>query len=209
MWNRLFDMENPLMRSLSAVCDLLVLNLLTLVCCLPIITAGAAVTALCDLSLRMVRGEEAHIVKPYFRSLRANLKKGTLLGLLLLFAAAVFYVDDRLAAAAFPPLRLAVVAAALLVAALSLYAFPLLARYENTLPKTLQNAAALAVAFFPRTLGMLVFTVGLWLACLTFYQTALPVLLLFGLSLPAYVNALLLDTVFRRIDHEETEDDSQ
>ena len=45
MWNRIFDMENPLMRTLGAICDLLVLNLLTLLCSLPVVTAGAAITA--------------------------------------------------------------------------------------------------------------------------------------------------------------------
>lgn len=207
MWNRIFDMENPVMRALGAVCDLLVLNLLTILCSLPVVTAGAALTALDDVTLRIVRREDDGIVRGYFRAFRANLKKGVALGLIFLFAAAVLYVDYSIAAALAPVLRVAVVAAALIVGAVALYAFALLARYENTLLQTLKNAATLSVAFFPRTLGLLVFTVALWLLCLYFFQIALPVLLMFGLSLPAYIGALLFSGVFQTIENDNKEED--
>lgn len=202
MFRRIFDMENPLMRALGAICDLLVFNILTAVCCLPVVTAGAALTALSGQMLRYIRGEDSGVVRPYFRAFRSNLKQGTLLGLLFLAAAAVFFVDYQMAAAVMPPLRVAVVAAALIVGAIALYAFALSARYENTLWNTLKNAASLSVAFFPKTLGMLLFTVGLWAVCLNFFQFALPVLMMFGLSLPAYICALLLDGVFQKIEPE-------
>ena len=41
-----FDMNNPVMRTLSTLADIVVLNLLTLLCALPVITGGAALTAL-------------------------------------------------------------------------------------------------------------------------------------------------------------------
>lgn len=207
MRRRIFDAENPIMQALSAACDLLVLNLLTAVCCVPIVTAGAALTALFDVSLRLVRGEAAGIVRGYLRAFRANLKKGSALGLVFLLAAAVLLVDFFAAQTYAPPLRVPVVAAALLVGAAALYAFALLARYENTLAMTLKNAATLSVAFFPKTLGMLLFTVGLWVVCLSFAAYALPVLMMFGLSLPGYVCALLCDGVFKSIETETKEED--
>ena len=207
MWNRIFDMENPVMRALGAICDLLVLNLLTMLCSLPVVTAGAALTALDDVTLRIVRREEGGVVKDYFRAFRSNLKKGAALGLLFLLAAAVFYIDYLVAAALAPMLRVAVIAAALIVGAVALYAFALLARYENTLIQTLKNAASLSVAYFPRTLGLLVFTVALWLVCLHFFQIALPILLMFGLSLPAYIGEMLFDGVFQNLENENKEED--
>ena len=207
MWKRIFDMENPVMQALSAACDLLVLNVLAFACCVPVVTAGASLTALNDVMLHLVRKEETGVVRMFFRSLRSNLKKGSLLGLIFLAAALVFFVDYLAAAAYAPVLRIPVIAAALIVAAVALYAFALLARYENTISGTLKNAASLAVAFFPKTLGMLLFTVGLWAVCLYFARYALPVLLLFGLSLPAYVCALLYDGVLKTLEDETREED--
>lgn len=200
MWNRIFDMENPVMRALGAICDLLILNLLTAICCLPVVTGGAALSALFDVTLRIVRREETHIVSGYLRALKANLKQGILLGLIFLAAAVVLFVDFQVASALFPPLRVAAVAGAILIGAIAIYAFALQARYENTVVQTLKNAVSLSIAFFPRTLAMLAFTVALWLFCLTFFQIALPVLLMFGFSLPAYLCGLLLDKIFQKLE---------
>ena len=56
-----FDMDNPVMRTLSMLADIVILNLLTLFCSLPIITAGAAVTALNDACIRLVRMEDGEL----------------------------------------------------------------------------------------------------------------------------------------------------
>ena len=203
MLNRIFDMDNPLMRALGAICDLLVLNLLTVLCALPVVTLGASFAALYDVLLRIVRREDSGVVKGFFRAFRGNLKSGIPMGLLFLLAAVVLFVDYNLAAALVPALRVAAVSAALIVGAVAPYAFALLSRYENTLVQTLKNAATLSVACFPRTLGLLVFTVALWLLCLQFFTIALPVLLMFGLSLPAYIGALLFDPIFQKLEHKE------
>lgn len=205
MLNRIFDMNNPVMRALGAICDLLVLNLLTVLCSLPVVTAGAALAALYDVLLRIVRGEDAGVVLPYFRALRSNLKQGVLLGLIFELAAVVLYVDYRVAER-LPMLRVPVVAAAMIVGAVALYAFALQARYVNPVRVTLKNAASLSIAYFPRTLGLLVFTVGLWLVCLRFFTVALPVLLMFGLSLPAYIGALLFQDIFNTLESENEEE---
>ena len=190
MW-RIFDMENPVMRALAVACDLLLLNLLALLCCVPVITAGASITALNDLTIRIVRQEDEYIVRPFFRSFADNFRKATLLWLLVLLAAALLGVDYLAALSYIPALR---------VFAVALYAFALLARYETSLRATVRNAAALSVAYFPRTLGMLAATVLFWALCLRFYQIGAPLLLLFGLALPCYLNATLLNGVFRKLD---------
>ena len=203
MWKNMFSMENPVMQALGVACDLLVYNILTALCCLPVVTAGAALTALSDVSLRAVRGDETG-ARGYFRAFRRSFPGGLLLGLLFLAAAIVLAVDYWAVGVYLPGsarlLRVPVLAAAVLLTAVALYAFFLQSRYENGLLDTLKNAAALAVGFFPRTLGMVVFTLGLWLVCLRFARQALPVLLLFGASLPAYVCALQFDKIFDIID---------
>ncbi|MBO5999901.1 MAG: YesL family protein, partial [Lachnospiraceae bacterium] len=68
----LFSMDSPLMKVLSRVADLLILNLLTVVCCIPVITAGAAFSAMYYVLLKMVRGEEGYIVKQYFKAFKEN-----------------------------------------------------------------------------------------------------------------------------------------
>ena len=100
MLKRIFDAENPLMQALSVACDLLLLNCFTILCCLPVVTAGAALTALSDVAMHIVRQEGPGVFRMYFRSFRANLKQGILMGLMFLGAAARnclgFFTTDAL-----------------------------------------------------------------------------------------------------------------
>ena len=197
MLKNIFDMENPVMRAMGIAADLLILNALTVLCCLPVLTAGAAYTALNDVALRIVRGDDPYLVRTYFRSFRKNLKQGSALGIIFLLAAAILITDDRVAAASAPVLRVFTIAAAIVILAVALYAFALLARYENTLWGTVKNAVALSVGFFPRTVGMLTFIIGFWFLSVRFVQYVMPLFLMFGFSLPCYVCALLYDHIFQ------------
>lgn len=197
---RFFDMDSPVMRALSAAADLLVINLLTFLCSLPVFTMGAAFTAMNDVCIRIVHGEEGYIFKGFFRSFASNFKKGTLLGLILLACAGFLYFDYTAAQTYFPQMRYGILAIGVILFAIANYAFALLARYENSLGGAIKNAAVLTVGYFPRTLAMVVFSVALWLASFLFPQVGGPVLIMFGFSMPCYINALLLKGVFHKLD---------
>ena len=197
---KIFDMDNPVMRALSAAADLIVLNFLALLCALPLVTLGASWAALSETSLKLVRAEEGRITRDFFRAFRANLKKGIPLGLLFLLAAGLLYFDYLAALVYVPPLRVGIIAIAILALGIAFYAFALLGHFENSLGGTLKNAVTLAVGWFPRTAGMLVFAVAMWLLCIMFWRLLLPVLLLLGFSLPVYIAAIFFNDVFRRLE---------
>lgn len=199
----LFDMENPVMRALSTTADLIMLNLLTILCCLPVVTVGAALTALNTAAIKIVRGEDTAPVKDYFRAFRVNFKNGTVLGLIFLLVFAVLIVDYLAAGNAVSILRPVIAAIALLVLMLGQYAFAMLARYENTLRGTLKNAILLSIGYFPRTLGMAVFAAALWLLAIQFLRYGAPILFLFGFSLPCYVTILLMQGIFAKLENSE------
>lgn len=208
MIKKLFSSDNPLMKALSIAADLLILNILTLVLSLPLVTMGAAVTAMNDIVIRIVRGEEGYTVKPYFHAFAANLKKGTFLGLIIIAAGALLYFDYLAAKTYIPIMKAGVIAIGVIVLAVSFYAFALLARYENSFGATLKNALILTIGNFPRTLFMVVCAVAMWVACINFTQFGIPILILFGLSLPCYVNCLFLNGVFRKLEGDTAENNN-
>lgn len=207
--NKLFNMDNPIMKALSVAADLLLINLFTVVLCIPVVTIGPAFIAMHDIVIRIVRGEEGYTVKPYFQAFAANFKQGALLSLVLVVAGAILYFDYLAALTYIPDLKVAIIAIGVIVLAIAFYAFALFARYENTFGGTMKNAAALAVGYFPRTLFMVVCSIGLWIVCIQFYQFGIPILLLFGFSLPCYVNVLMLKAVFRKLEGEEVEEEDE
>ena len=205
---KLFSMKNPLMKALSIAADLLLLNILAVICSIPVITIGPSITAMHNIVIRIVRGEEGYTVRPFFDAFKANFKKGMLLSVIIIVAAAVLYFDYLAALVYIPILRAGIIAIGVIVLAILFYAFALLARYENTFKATMKNAVLLAIANFPRTLFMVVCSIGLWLVCIHFYQIGIPVLMMFGLSLPCYVNILLLNGVFRKLEGDDEKEGS-
>ena len=200
MLKKIFDFDNPFMQALSTAGDLIILNMLTLLCCLPVVTAGAAWTALHDVIYKMVLQEETYPAKMFFKSFRLNLKRGIITGLIFIGLAVLVYLNYLAASATLPTLRYVSLALGLLLLAIGNYAFALTARFENTLKETLKNAGKLAVGWFPRTLGMVVFQAAVYIGCIHFYNIGVPLLFLFGFSIPCYVCALLYRPIFKKLE---------
>ncbi len=159
---KLFSPDSKFMRAMSLLGDLLVLNLVFLVCCLPIVTIGPAITALDTAAFRIVRDTEGQSVKVFFKAFRQNLRRGIGLWLLLLAAGAMVALDIWLFAAFTGPLRFLLVLFGILLALVFFtagYAFPLLSQFDNTVMGTVKNALFLSIGYLPRTIVITVLNV--------------------------------------------------
>ncbi|WP_137652500.1 YesL family protein [Bifidobacterium moukalabense] len=203
--SKLFDQNNMFFAIMGVLFDLIVLNVLTLLCCIPIVTAGAAFTAMHSVLWRMVRHEETYVARQFFESFKRNLRQSILPWLGLLLAAVVLAVDGMLAwsmGSMRGPLVACVAFVGLLLVAVAQYFFPLLSRYEDSTAVHLGNASKLAFGFFPRTLCMLVILAGFAALYMQFFVYMIPLLLLMGVTLPQYCCAWIYSWIFRRIDGE-------
>lgn len=205
---KFFDMDSPVMRFLNRMGDLMILNILMVICCIPIVTVGAAFTAMHYVLLKIVRGEEGYLIRGFFKSFRANFRQATLIWLMMLVVIAV-YVGDSLifnySGLEFPKaLVIAVVAVAFLLLMMAVYVFPLQARFENSVKNTLKNAMILAFANLPRTiLMMLCYVLPVVVAYFSTY--ALLFVFLFGISAPAYAAAFIYSGILKKLEPEPEE----
>ncbi|MDE7259160.1 MAG: DUF624 domain-containing protein, partial [Lachnospiraceae bacterium] len=200
---KFFDLDSPVMRLLNRVADLLILNILVIICCIPVVTAGAAFTAMHYVILKMIRGEEGYLIRGFFKSFARNFKQAVLIWLLMLLVIAV-YVGDSLifnySGVVFPkPLVIAVVAVGVIIFMIAIYVFPLLARFDNTIKNTIRNAALLAFANLPKTLLMAVFY-ALPFVIGYFSTYSYIFIFMFGISLPAYGAAWLYSSIFKKFE---------
>ena len=205
---KIFDMDSPFMRFLNRVADLLILNLLMIVCCIPIITVGASFTALHYVVLKMIRGEEGYLVKGFFKSFVRNFRQATLLWLLMLVVVAVYVGDAlifRYSGIAFPkPLVIVVVAVGVIMLLVAIYVFPLLARFDNTIKNTVKNAALFAIANLPKTLLMaVIYVLPVVIAYFSTYSYIF--IFMFGISVPAYAAAWVYSGIFKKFEPEQEE----
>ncbi|OZG69687.1 YesL family protein [Bifidobacterium eulemuris] len=203
---KLFDQNNPFFRIMNVLFDLIVLNVLTLLCSIPIVTAGASFTAMHSVLWRMVRREENYISRQFFEAFKRNFKQATAFWLVVLALLAIGLGDVWILSGMDGPVRVllegALAITACLVLVVGQYYFVMLSRYENSVMGHVRNAAKLAFGFFPRTLGMLVIMVAFALAYLQYLGYVVPLILLLGVTLPQYCCAWLYDPIFRRLDND-------
>ncbi len=200
---RFFDLDSPLMQFLSRMADLLLLNVLTLLCSLPIVTAGAAQTALHYMCLKMAREEEGSITKGYFRSFARNFRQATAIWLLILVFLGMLVADFVILQKGMIPnaawLRWPLMAVALLGGMTWMYVFAVLARFENGIWATIRNGFLLGAMQPFKTLLMAAVYILPWVI-LYHMPIMAPAILLFGISVPFYASAKLYNGLFRRLE---------
>lgn len=207
----IFEEGSPVQRFLNKMADLLILNIITLLMCLPIITAGAALTAMHYVLLKMVRGEEGYILRSFFRSFKREFRQATVLWILYVALAALMasnLVMVLQGSGRYPIwLPSSIVVVAVLELMFMIYTFAMLSRFDDSIYHTLLNAVTLTFAELPRSLEMAVITI---IPLIAFFRVSilLPVLILFGLSVPGYACAMIYDPVFRKIEKQIWEEEN-
>lgn len=171
----IFSVESPLYRFLSRFWDMLKLNFFWLLFSLPIVTIGAATVAAYSVTLKMVDEKEGYVVRDFIKAFKENWKQGVPLGIISLVAMYIVYIDFQIfnAAEGNPVIFLIIGIVAGFVFTLSLlYAFPLSARYKNTIFKTLRNSLDISIRYFLRTL-LLIVVLGFEIVLFLFNSTTL------------------------------------
>ena len=202
---KVFNFEGPVFSFLSRLADLFWLNLLFILCCIPVITVGAASTALYYVTLKMAKDEEGYITKSFFKSFKDNFFQATVIWILFLVIAAVMLIDLRIAnggnVADFfndPSVsNIVVVAVGVMCIVLLMtltYVFPLLAQFDNTVKNTVKNAFLISIRHLPYTFLMIL--VSFVPVALIWFSPALLILVLIMFSATAYINSKYLNKIF-------------
>lgn len=212
---KLFAPDSKFMIAMSRLADLIILNILYLITCIPLFTIGAAATAMYTVSFRMGTPKDDGVLKPYWRAFRSNFKQATTLWLLLLFGILctafdvyLFYRLGGILHFLFVPFAIALIVILFITAV----AFPLLSQFNASTKQTVINALLLSLGSLPRTLlvvfmnlfPFIIFAYSMYL----FFTTAFMWVFLY-FSVAAYFGALLLKGVFKPyIAPDETEEAS-
>lgn len=196
--------DSKFMAVLNKISDVMILNLITLVMCVPIITAGAALTAKDYMCYKLVKNEEGGILKGFFHSFKQNFKQATIIWLVMMFVMGIAGFDMLFAygleGEGTGIVRAIMMAAGFFVFIACIMIFPVLARFDNTIKGTIKSGLHMTVAILPRAvlMGILYIippVVGL------FWFASVPVVFLFGIAGPGYLSAMLYRSAFEKIEN--------
>ena len=207
-------LDNPIMHCIGRIADFIVLNLLWVVCSIPIITIGASTTALYTVMLKVVKNEEGYIARGFLKAFKENFKQSTLLWFVFL-SLGVICILDIFALRVMPHkaagmLQIVFLIVEALLVCGAVYAFALQARFVNTVKNTLKNALILIFARLPYTVLIMVITIGPVIATFLTIRTILIGFTLWffiGVSLTAWMNSILLMHLFQKLEDVQNLDD--
>ena len=147
----LLSPDSSFYRALNSATDLVILNALTILGCVPVVTAGASLTACARVTADMVREEDEYIVRSWWASFKGNLRQSfgwwlPVLALLVLAVAENWLIGGiRGATLAGALTGLIALGTAIVVGILS-WLCPLVAQFDNTVAGHVSSACILAGA---------------------------------------------------------------
>ena len=204
-----FDTDNFLMRLSEKVLDIVTVNLLFVVSCLPIVTIGIAKISLYQTIFEIKNSRRVPVFKTYIRAFKQNLKLGLQLGLLesgiVLISVLDLYLFWGQEGLAFQLLKVICLGILIFLTLVMLASYPIAARYELAWKEVLQKGLLLVSFNFPWFFLMLAI---LFLIAMVLYLSAFTLLLggsaflLFGFGLLAFLQAGLMEKLFAKYQAE-------
>jgi uncharacterized membrane protein YesL len=194
--------DGRFLRLASKVSNLFLLNILWIIFSIPIITMGAATSAVYYVTLKMVKNEEGYIIKDFWYAFRQNLKQGIIIELVLLVGGVILLGDIWYflhLGNIFGYIFAGTFSFGLTVYVLTLiFTFPLLAKYNNTVSGTLKNAVLLSLKHLPSSIAMAV----LLIIMLYGFYVSVHLMIIFsviGASGFAYFGSIIFRGIFENL----------
>lgn len=203
----IFSTDGALYKFISRLWDVIVLNFMWILFSIPIVTIGASTVAAYSVCLKMVDDEEGYIARSFVKAFKQNIKQGIIIGIITMAACFVVYLNFALFNAIetnpLPLLLMGILGSVVFLFSL-IYAFPLLARYENSIARTLRNSFDISVRYIVRTLVLLLI-VGLELFLIFYNWTSIMIGFIMGPAFIIFTIAAFAKRIFQKIESEQKE----
>ena len=197
-----FSYESKFSQAMLKFCGACYLNLLWILCSLPVFTIGASTTALYYVTLKMVQDDESNITAMFFRAFRENFRQATTLWLIMLGIGLLLAGDGYIlyhlhhSAAGIPAVMWTLMLALIIVAAIAyvivlMYLFPLVASVRNTNWAMLKNSFFIGIHYLFCSILVFAIHLAMFYVVVNLFTPAI----IFGQGLCALLSSYLLINV--------------
>ena len=203
---RIFNYESNFFQALEKIADIIVLNFLFIISCIPIVTIGASLTATYSVAMKATNDENVYIGKEFFKVFKENFKKSTIIWLILCVIGIFIGID--LYICRFIPgfiisniIRFICTFAGIILGFIIIYIFPIISKFENNIKNTLINSILISIQNLPYTLIMLIVSL-LPILCLILFSNYWGQIIFFdtviAYGIVAYINSIFLNKVLNK-----------
>lgn len=200
-----FNVDNVVFSTINKIVDMVLLSIIFIVVCLPIITIGPAITALYYVIVKVIRRERSYVFREFFKSFKRNFKQSFIINLIFILMYFILYIDLQYAnaIAGMPGVVLKGIFFAILflTAAINIYIYPVLSRFEVSIKQLFKNSFFMSIRHLPFTILMFII-VGLFL----FVSWLLPIVAIITPALGTLIFSLIMEKVLKKYMPEKSDD---
>ena len=198
--------DSPAMNFLSTVADLIIVNILFIICSIPIVTIGAAYSAKYYVAMKIIRGEGTGVFVPFFKAFAKNFKQATVVWLIMLVAIALIILDWRWIIltgwnSVHFMYRIGVIAFSVFAWLMMITIFPTISRYKMKTRELFKAALIFVIIKFIPLALITLLMIGSVVACL-WYAQWFPLIYVFTSTTITYFLSI---TFIKQFDKLETE----
>ena len=205
--NRLFNLDNPFMQFLFRVSDLIILNLIFMLSCIPIVTIGASISALHSVCLKIVRGQESYMWQGFWKAFRQNFKQGTILWIISILLFIFINMDYTILNAAdipfFSYVKVALGTVSAILFSMFIYVFPIIAHFKCTIRQAIKNALFMTIGHLPFSIILVVMYSLIFLLATWNVKTlalVIAVATICGFSVVTLTACIIFDRIFKKYE---------
>ena len=205
--DNLFSLDNKFFEILGKIADIVILNVLCIISCLPIITIGVSITATYSVTMKMIKDEETYIVKDFIKRFKENFKASTIIWSIMLIIGVVlafdFYISKLILNESISNVLQLVFTMITIIYIFTLsYVFPIQSKFENTIRNTMINSIFISIQNLPCTIIIVVLNlsplllislfINYWGQIIFFYTVI-------GFGIITYVNSIFFEKIFNKL----------
>ena len=167
--------DSPPMQFLSTLADIIILNLLFVICSIPVVTFGAAFSAKYYVAMKIMKGEDSGVIVPFFKAFKRNFRQATVVWFILIIGIALILLDWRwviVSGWSTTPFfyKFGVIVMSVFVWLMTITIFPLIARYEMKISELFKGALILIIIRFIPLILVTLFMIASVIACIWYSQ---------------------------------------
>ena len=200
----IFSPDSEFMLAVGKIADYVILNLLCVLFSIPIVTAGAAMTAKFYVAMKMTRGEEPQVLQAFLKSFRENLKQATGIWVIVLLVGAIVAWDwysilFGKSQGMFFAGKIIFLVMTILLWSVVYNIFPFLARFHMSTKEAIKGSLVFTFLNLPRMVVILLVTVLPYVIEAWYLEWGLAIWL-FCTTVTLYYVSKMYVTEFRKIE---------
>lgn len=204
--DNLFRYDNKFFEVLGKITDIVILNLLFIVSCIPVVTIGAALSASYYVGMKIVNNEDTYIIGEYIKRFKENFKVSTIVWILMMIVGSVLIIDFYFANIISSEIisnvfRFTFTLIGIIFMFTFTYVFPIISKFENTIKNTIKNSILISIQNLPFTIIMVLVNLSPLITMFLFenswgYTIFFYTVIGFGISM--YINSIFLSKILNR-----------